>query len=122
MKKSIKKILKEQLDKQNKIESLEDIVGAIEEGIQQLQNTYGFDDAADALDEYFEVGGVTPPLRHSQHHLRDVFNNIKKVRDDAEKAIDGLNYEIDDLSPPDNPVGNDNMDDYLRGGGAMGGL
>ena len=122
MRKSIKKILKEQRNNQDKIETLQHIIGYINEGMYQLNDTWGFDDAAGSLDEYFEEKGVSAPLRQTQHYLNEIFDNISGVESAAKTAIDGIQNEINNLKTIDTPVGNSGMDIHLRGGGSMGAL
>jgi len=122
MRKSIRKILNEQLSNRDKVEELEQIRDSLNEGYYQLEESWGFDEASDRLVEYFETGGVTMDLRDVQKSLRNVFNFIKAAQEEAKNTIDSISLEIDTISPPDNPVGNNKMDDYLRGGGAMGSL
>ena len=53
---------------------------------------------------------------------RNKIEALKKVRDDAEQAINNLLYEMNTLPPRDTTVNNNRMDDHLRGGGSMGAL
>lgn len=126
MRKSIKKILNEQLSDRDKVEELEQIRESLIDGYHQLEESWGFDDATDGLMEYFETGGVTLDLRDTQQSLKNIFNFIKASQDEAKNAIDSISLEIDRINPPsieDNTlVGKNDMDSYLRGGGSVGGL
>ena len=122
MRRSIKKILKEQRDNQDKIETLQHIIGHINEGMYQLNDVWGFDDAAGSLDEYFEEKGVSTSLRQTQHYINEILKNLDGVEYSAKTAIEGIQNEINKLKSIDIPVGNSGMDDYLRGGGSMGAL
>ena len=124
MRKSIKKILKEQLNNRDKLEQLHDIWLELNEGNSQLEESWGFDDASQGLEEYFETGGVTINLRNAQKSLKNVYELISLAQEEANKAIISIGEEIKTLNPSsdDIPVGNSGMDDYLRGGGSMGAL
>jgi len=124
MRKSIRKILNEQLSNRDKLEQLHDIWLELNEGYSQLEESWGFDDASQGLEEYFETGGVTLDLRDAQQSLRNVFNFIKAAQEETKNVIDSISLEIDRVNPSsdDIPVGNSGMDDHLRGGGSMGAL
>ena len=126
MRKSIRKILKEQLENEDKVDKLFYILDNIHAGIDHLNETWEFDDASTELEEYFEAGGVTGNLRGAQQHLNDIFSKMSNIEKVATQAANAIGDEIQKLDPnafdDDAPVGNDGMDEYLRGGGAMGGL
>ena len=124
MRKSIKKILKEQLNNRDKLEQLHDIWLELNEGNSQLEESWGFDDASQGLEEYFETGGVTINLRNAQKSLKNVYKLISLAQEEATEAIGFISEEMESIKPSsyDTPVGNSGMDDHLRGGGAMGAL
>jgi len=124
MRKSIKKILKEQLSNRDKLEQLHDIWLELNEGYAKLEESWGFDDASQGLEEYFETGGVTINLRNAQKSLKNVYKLISLAQEEATEAMGFIIDEKKSIKPSsdDTPVGNSGMDDYLRGGGSMGAL
>ena len=124
MRKSIKKILKEQLNNRDKLEQLHDIWLELNEGNSQLEESWGFDDASQGLEEYFETGGVTINLRNAQKSLKNVYKLISLAQEEASEAMGFIINEKESIksSSDDIPVGNSGMDNYLRGGGSMGAL
>jgi hypothetical protein len=124
MRKSIKRILKEQLSNRDKLEELQDIWLELNEGYSQLEESWGFDDASQGLEEYFETGGVTINLRNAQKSLKNVYELISLAQEEASEAIGFIIDEIESIKPSanDTSVGKSGMDDHLRGGGAMGAL
>lgn len=126
MKNSIKKILREQSNKGlNDVEGLIEILNAIDDGVAETNDVWGFDDALGILEEYFAEKGVVVSLRNAQYELKEIFHHINKINDLAEKVRTHIKMEIDNINPEafdDTPVGNSRMDDHLRGGGSMGAL
>ena len=96
----------------------------LNEGYSQLEESWGFDDASQGLEEYFETGGVTINLRNAQKSLKNVYKLISLAQEEATEAIGFISEEMESIKPSsyDTPVGNSGMDDYLRGGGSMGAL
>ena len=129
MKNSIKKILREQSNNRlNDVEGLIEILNAIDDGVAETNDVWGFDDALGILEEYFGEKGVVVSLRNAQYELKEIFHYINKINDLAEKARVHIQMEIDNINPEalddedDAPVGGNDMDTYLRGSGSLGGL
>ena len=126
MKNSIKKILREQSNNRlNDVEALIEILNAIDDGVAETNDVWGFDDALGILEEYFAEKGVVISLRNAQYELKEIFHHTNKINDLAEKARTHIKMEIDNINPDaldDTPVGKNDMDTYLRGGGSLGGL
>ena len=127
MKKSIRKILREQLDNQDKIEDLLGIQDDIDDGIRELENVWNLDDAADELDKYMESHDEeeNENLDDVMWKLDDAQGKISYAKDAAGNAADLIQDEIDEIEDgeDDTPVGNDDMDKHLRSKeGGMGGL
>ena len=128
MKNKIRKILKEQVSSQDKIEYLLGIQDDIDDGIRELNNVWNLDDAADQLEKYMEEHNEeeNENLDDVMWKLDDAHDKIERAKDAAGHAADLIQDEIDEIEggeeEKDVPVGKSDMDKYLRGGGSLGGL
>ena len=128
MKNKIRKILKEQVSSQDKIEYLLGIQDDIDDGIRELNNVWNLDDAADQLEKYMDSHDEeeNENLDDVMWKLDDAHDKIERAKDAAGHAADLIQDEIDEIEggeeEKDVPVGKSDMDKYLRGGGSLGGL
>ena len=129
MKKSIRKILREQSGNQDKIEDLLGIQDDIDDGIRELENVWNLDDAADQLEKYMELHDEeeNENLDDVMWKLDDAQGKLSDAKDAAGHAADIIQDEIDEIEggkeEKDVPVCKSDMDKYLRSkDGGMGTL
>ena len=116
--------------KEDNVEDLLGIQDDIDDGVRELENVWNLDDAATQIDHYKEDHDEeeNENLEDAMWKLEDAHDKIERAKDAAGHAADLIQDEIDEIEggeeeeEKDVPVGDSDMDKYLRGGGSMGGL
>jgi len=107
---------------EDKVEDLLGIQDDIDDGIRELDNVWNLDDAADQIDKYMEAHDEeeNENLDDVMWKLDDAHDKIERAKDAAGHASDSIQDEIDEIEDgedeeeKDIPVGNSDMDKYLR--------
>lgn len=117
--------------KEDKVEDLLGIQDDIDDGVKELENMWNLDDAEVQIDQYKEAHDEeeNENLEDAMWKLDDAHGRIRDAKDAAEDAADLIQDEIDEIEDgeeeeeKDIPVGNSDMDKYLRSkDGGMGTL
>ena len=113
---------------EDKVEDLLGIQDDIDDGVRELENVWNLDDAANQIDQYKEDHDEeeNENLDDAMWKLDDALGKISDAKGAADDAADLIQDEIDEIEggeeEEDTPVGNDDMDTYLRSNKGMGGL
>ena len=115
---------------EDKVEDLLGIQDDIDDGVRELENVWNLDDAANQIDQYKEDHDEeeNENLDDAMWKLDDALGKISDAKGAADDAAYLIQDEIDEIEggeeeeEKDTPVGNDDMDTYLRSNKGMGGL